>query len=117
MPIDFLPEQFDRAIKTTIVIPVSGHPDLGDPSTGRTLIPAHVEINVTQIEGGPKARTFTYVGVTGPRRLKSGAAGKPITSFGWDEARNDGRYGYVDRPDWLTAVLDEHMPRVGTPAV
>ncbi|MEU9611841.1 hypothetical protein AB0D56_09850 [Streptomyces sp. NPDC048209] len=110
MPIDFLPEQFDRATQTTIVVPVSGHADLGDPSTGRTLIPAHVEIFVKRIEGGPKARTFTYVSVTGPRRLKSGKAGKAITSFGWERARNDGRHGNVDRPDWLTAVLDEHMP-------
>lgn len=110
MTIYFLPEQFDRATETTVVIPISGHADLGDPSTGRTLIPAYVEIVVKQIEGGPKARTFTYVGVTGPRRLKSGAAGKPITSFGWDRARNDGRHGHVDRPGWLTAVLNKHMP-------
>lgn len=110
MTIDFLPEQFDRATQTTIVIPVTGRPDLGDPSNGRVLIPAHVEIYVKQIEGGPSARIFTSVGVTGPRRLKSGSPGKPITSFGWDRVRNDGRHGYVDRPDWLTAVLAEHMP-------
>ncbi|MET9705348.1 hypothetical protein [Streptomyces griseus] len=116
MTIHFLPEQYDRATKTTIVIPVSGHPDLGDPSNGRYLIPARVEIDVTQIEGGPKARTFIYVSVTGPRRLKSGNPGQPITSIGWDNARNSGRRGYVDRPDWLTAVLDEHMPRLDTPA-
>ncbi|MEU0001521.1 hypothetical protein ABZ069_31845 [Streptomyces microflavus] len=112
MTIDFLPEQFDRATATTIVVPVSGHSDLADPSNGRSLIPTRVEIYVKQVEGGPSARTFTYVSVTGPRRLKSGAAGKPITSCGWDRARNDGRHGYVDRPDWLTAVLAEHMPRL-----
>lgn len=116
MPIHFLPDVFARATKTTVVVPVSGCPDLTDPSTGRVVIPAQVEIVAQCIEGSENDRTWLYVAVIGPRRLKSGEPGQPIITASWNKSRVDGARGYVDRPDWLTDLIDEQMQRL-TPAL
>ncbi|MFJ7999048.1 hypothetical protein ACIQ7D_18135 [Streptomyces sp. NPDC096310] len=118
MSIDFLPEEFSRATKTTVVVPVSGKDALADPPSGRVVIPARVEISLTLFEGTSRGdRAYAYVSVTGPRRLKSGAIGKPITSFGWEKARNDGRCGYAARPGRLTNLLDDYLPMGWDPAL
>ncbi|WP_329390061.1 hypothetical protein [Streptomyces sp. NBC_01716] len=111
MTIHFLPDVFTRASKVTVVVPVSGKDALTDPSNSRVVFPARVEITLQLTEGTERGdRTFAYVAVIGPRRLKSGVAGKPITTTGWESARNDGRRGHVARPDWLTQLLTEHLP-------
>lgn len=118
MTIHFLPDVYTRATSTTVVVPVSGVADLMAPSGRRVVIPARVEISLTLIEGTPRGdREYAYVAVIGPRRLKSGAAGKPITTAGWESARNDGPRGYVARPDWLTALLAEYLPMGWSPAL
>lgn len=109
--IDFLPDSFTRVTQTTIVVPVSDVPDLFDVSTGRVLSPRQVSIELRVDEGTPRGtRTRAYVGVTGPRRLMSGAEGRPISSYGWEARRLDGRHDAIDRPGWLTALLAEHLP-------
>jgi hypothetical protein len=111
MSINFLPDVYSRATKVTVVLPVSGVAALTDPSNGRVVVPARVEIDLTLFEGtehGQRARA--YVAVIGPRRLKSGALGKPITSIGWEKTRNEGSRGYVARPGWLTDLLSENLP-------
>lgn len=110
--IHFLPDVYTRATETTVVVPVSGHPDLTDPSNRRVVIPARVEISLTLIEGTARGdRLYAYVAVIGRRRLKAGNGGMSITSTGWEAARNEGFLsGYVDRPDWLTELLAEHLP-------
>jgi hypothetical protein len=115
-----LPDEYSRATKTTVVIPVAqpSRDALTDPSNGRVVLPARVEITLKLIEGTPRGdRTSAYVAVIGPRRLKSGAAGKPITSIGWEKARNDGPRGYVARPAWLTDLLAKHLPMGWDPAL
>ena len=111
MSINFLPAIYTRATKTTVVVPVTGKADLADPSNGRIVIPARVEIDLTLFEGTERGdRAYAYVAVIGPRRLKSGAAGQSITSIGWEAVRNDGLRGYVARPDWLTNLLADYLP-------
>ncbi|MFH8805266.1 hypothetical protein ACH4F6_37950 [Streptomyces sp. NPDC017936] len=120
MTIDFLPDEYRRAVQTTVVIPVEvpSRNALTDPSNGRVVLPARVEIILTRFEGVPSGdRTRAYVAVIGPRRLKSGAVGKPIAVPGWETARNDGPRGYVDRPAWLTDVLAENLPDGWDPAL
>lgn len=112
MSINFLPERFIRVTQTDVVVPVSGRPDLTDPSTGRVIIPAFVQLHLRRDVGTPRGdRETAMVSVSGPRRLKSGAAGKEITCFGWDRARNNGSRGQVDRPEWLAAVVSGLMPQ------
>jgi hypothetical protein len=109
--IDFLPDEYSQATNTTIVVPVYGRDDLTDPSNGRIVVPARVEISLTLIEDTARGdRTHAYVAVIGPRRLKSGAFGKPITTIGWEKGRNDGPRGYVPRPNWLTLLLADRLP-------
>ena len=111
MSIDFLPDEYSRATRTTVVVPVSGKEALTDPDNGRVVLPARIEITLTLIEDTPRGdRAFAYVAVVGPRRLKSGAAGKPITSIGWEKTRNGGPRGYVLRPAWLTDLLADYLP-------
>lgn len=111
MSIDFLPERFSRVTQTDLVVPVTGRPDLMDPSTGRVIIPAFVQLHLRRNEGVPTGdREYAMVSVSGPRRLKSGGAGKQITSFGWDRARNRGARGHVDRPDWLAVTIFGLLP-------
>lgn len=111
MSIDFLPDVYSRATKVTIARPVSGAEALTDPSNGRVVIPARVEIVLTLVEGTERGQyAYAYVAVIGPRRLKSGALGKPITTIGWEEQRNEGPRGYVARPAWLTALLSDSLP-------
>ncbi|MEU9436541.1 hypothetical protein [Streptomyces sp. NPDC048252] len=111
MSIDFLPETFSRITVLNRVVPVSGKPDLTDPSTGRTIIPAFVELHLRLDEGTPRGiRERAYVSVSGPRRLKSGDPGKQISCFGWEKARNQGARHVIDRPDWLTNVIFELTP-------
>ncbi|MEU2730062.1 hypothetical protein ABZ650_20330 [Streptomyces griseoviridis] len=112
MTIHFLPESYVRAIGLDIVVPVSGCPDLMDPSNRRIVIPARVEMHFRRDEGTPRGdREYVYVCVVGPRRLKSGEPGKPIASTGWERSRVEGRWGYVDRPDWLTGLIAAQFPK------
>lgn len=113
MTINFLPDEYSRATQTTVVVPVTvlSRDALTDPFNGRVVFPTRVEITLRRDEGTPRGdRETAYVAVVGPRRLKSGAVGKPITVTGWEKARNEGPRGYVSRPDWLTAVLAENLP-------
>ncbi|MFH8483035.1 hypothetical protein [Streptomyces sp. NPDC018055] len=114
MTIPFLPEEYTRATRTTVVVPVSGKGLLTDPATRRVLTPASVEMTVTRVQG-PKPRTYRTVGVSGLRRLKAGSDGREITSYGWEAFRNYGRFGYAQRPDWLTDRIFEHMPSAMEP--
>lgn len=113
MTIHFLPDTYTRATQTTVIVPVTGVPDLTDPSNGRTVIPARVELIVTRFEGTPDGgRQSTYVAVIGPRRLKSGAPGREITTTGWQNERNKSWRGTVaERPDWLSKLVTEHQPQ------
>lgn len=120
MTIHFLPDQYTRATSADIAVPAErpSRDALTDPSDGHVVIPARVEIHLTRIEGTERGdRYHAYVAVIGPRRLKSGAVGKQITTVGWERSRNDGPRGYVDRPDWLTALLAEHLPAGWNPAL
>jgi hypothetical protein len=120
MTIDFLPDEYSRATQTTVVVPVvrPRTEALTDPSNGRVVFPARIEITLRLDEGTPRGdRASAYVAVVGPRRLKSGAVGKPITTIGWEKARNDGPRGHVARPDWLTELLAEHLPEGWDPAL
>ncbi|WP_030248009.1 hypothetical protein [Streptomyces sp. NRRL S-455] len=120
MTIYFLPDEYARVTQTTVVVPVA-RPNtdaLTDPSNGHVVLPARVEITLRLDEGTPRGdRATAHVAVVGPRRLKSGAVGKPITTIGWERARNDGSRGYVARPDWLTELLAEHLPEGWDPAL
>jgi hypothetical protein len=60
---------------------------------------------------------YASVHVYGPRRLKSGELGKPISSFRWQQARNEGYRGYVPRPDWLSALIAQHLPAGWSPSL
>jgi hypothetical protein len=120
MTINFLPDEYDLVTQTTVVVPVfrPSTDALTDPSNGHVVLPARVEITLRLDEGTPRGnRATAYVSVAGPRRLKSGAAGKPITTTGWDRARNEGPRGYVARPAWLTELLAEHLPDGWDPAL
>ncbi|MGW1436809.1 hypothetical protein ACWD7M_16360 [Streptomyces griseus] len=114
MTIDFLPDDYTKATQTTVVVPVSGRGLLTDPATRLVLTPASVEMTVKRVQG-PKPRTYRYVGVRGLRRLKAGGDGKEISSYGWEAFRNYGRFGYAQRPDWLTDLILEHMPSAMDP--
>ncbi|MFD5491532.1 hypothetical protein ACFWH4_00985 [Streptomyces sp. NPDC127091] len=118
MSIDFLPDEYSRATRTTVVVPVSGKDALTDPSNGRVMLPARVEITLMLFEGTPRGdRAFAYVALIGPRRLKSGVAGKPITSTGWQKTSNEGPRGYAIRPAWLTNLLADYLPMGWDPAL
>ncbi|MFD8226868.1 hypothetical protein ACFV16_22150 [Streptomyces massasporeus] len=120
MTIDFLPDEYSRVTQTTVVVPAvrPSSDALTDPSNGHVVLPARVEITLRLDVGTPRGdRATAYVAVTGPRRLKSGAVGKPITTIGWEKARNEGPRGYVVRPDWLTTVLSENLPDGWDPAL
>ncbi len=118
MTIHFLPDVYSRATQTTVVVPVSDVPDLTDPSNFRVVIPTRVEITLTLFEGGPRGnKACACVHVIGPRRLKSGAAGKPIATVGWESARNEGPRGYVARPPWLTRLLPYNLPAGWSPSL
>ena len=120
MSIYFLPDEYSRVTQTTVVVPVTvpSRDALTDPSNGRVVLPARVEITLRLDEGTPRGdRATAYVAVVGPRRLKSGAVGKPLTVIGWEKARNEGPLGYVSRPDWLTTVLTENLPDGWDPAL
>lgn len=107
----FRPDFYSRATDVTVTVPVTGFADLMDPDTGHTLIPARVEIDLTLEENTPKGdRVYATVTVAGPRRLKSRAQGREITSFNWKRAVVDGRHGRVERPKELTEVLEQHFP-------
>ena len=120
MSIYFLPDEYSRVTQTTVVVPVTvpSRDALTDPSNGHVVLPARVEITLRVDESTPRGyRATAHVAVVGPRRLKSGAVGKPITVTGWEKARNEGPRGHVARPDWLTAVLAENLPDGWDPAL
>ncbi|MFF2184626.1 hypothetical protein [Streptomyces sp. NPDC058155] len=107
-----LPSTFDRVTKMTIVVPVGAVSDLPAPGREPTVIPARIEMWLTREEGTPRGiRESAYVSVVGPRRLKSGAPGKEISTGGWESARNEHwRGGHVDRPEWLTELIAANWP-------
>lgn len=113
-----LPDTFTLVTVVQRAVPVTGRSDLTDPITGRTVIPALVELHLRREEGVPGGvRERAYVAVTGPRRLKSRAAGQRISSGGWQQARGDGYRSGAIRPDWLTDVLVELLPDGWNPAL
>lgn len=116
MSINFLPSEYTKATRIVIVVPVTDVPDLRGPDR-LTVIPERVEMTVTTVELASGERRFAHVDVIGPRRLKSGAAGQPIHSIGWEHTQNGGRFGYVARPDWLTQILAAHLPEWWTPSL
>lgn len=113
-----LPTSFTRVTVLQRAVPVTDRPDLPDPVTGRIVIPALVEMRLRCDEGTPGG-TYEYasVGVTGPRRLKSGRAGHRITSLGWHHAHGDHFRPGAIRPDWLTSLLTELLPDGWSPAL
>jgi hypothetical protein len=109
-----LPRSFTKVTRSTVVVPA---PDevgvLFDPTTGRTVVPARVEMSLRWDCGTDRGdRVFAYVAVVGPRRLKSGADGREIYATGWEDEVVEGRYGYRYRPQWLTDLIAEHLPAV-----
>lgn len=106
-----LPDSFTRVTAVQRVVSVTGKPDLIDPITGRVVIPALVELHLRRDEGVPGGtREYAYVGVTGPRRLKSRRPGHQITSNGWQRARGDDYRPGAVRPEWLTDELAALLP-------
>lgn len=113
-----LPTSFTRVTALQRAVPVTGRPDLTDPTTGRIVIPALVEIHLRCDEGVPGGtHEYASVSVTGPRRLKSGRAGHQITSLGWQHAHGDHYRPGAVRPDWLAQVLVELLPEDWNPAL
>jgi hypothetical protein len=109
-------EYYEVTTTTEVLFPVSG-PDLTDPITGRTVIPQRVLLRLSrrftpEEDGG---REWASVAVYGPRRLKSGEAGREISSFGWASSMQHGNHGGMFRPDWLTEELVDHMPEGWSP--
>ena len=98
--------------KTTveIMVDVVGEADLHDPVTRRTLAPRQVRLEMHRRVKPGFENEWASVQVYGPRRLKSGELGKSISSFHWEQARNEGYRTGVDRPEWLTALLVELLP-------
>jgi hypothetical protein len=90
-----------------ITLTVSDMPDLPSWDGKLHIIPATVEI--TYRWEHPDHRDDWYqpgqvrITVTGPRRLKSGGAGQQITSVFHE-------HGGRPRPDWLTELVNQHMP-------
>lgn len=109
-----LPETFTKVTKSTVVVPAPA--DAGvmfDPTTGRTVIPARVDMSITWLYGTDRGdRAYAYVTVTGPRRLKSGEDGQPITVHGWEDEVIEGSYGHRYRPTWLDELIAAHLPAV-----
>lgn len=113
------PDAEYHEIKTEVEVlfPVSG-PDLTDTVTGRTIIPERVLISLNRrfTPEEDSGREWAHVAVYGPRRLKSGAAGREISSFGWQSPNGLGPT-YVDRPEWLTREIADHMPEGWSPSL
>jgi hypothetical protein len=96
-------------VTTTIqvVVSVSGAPDLLDPITRRTLIPASVLIHLERSD----EREWALVSVQGSRRLKSGSRGFEISSAGWERTSIAPLHRpVVERPQWLSDTLARHLP-------
>ncbi|TXS55227.1 hypothetical protein [Streptomyces sp. t39] len=104
-----LPPRFDRVTHITIAVPIPTAPDLQGPDR-RAVIPERVEITLRRTETGPDVREWAHVAVIGPRRLRSGAAGRHISVTGWERALNRGPHGHVHRPVWLTLTLRQQLP-------
>lgn len=101
----------------SVCVRVTGEPDLRDPVTKRTVIPASVWIELTRLITPAQTSEWASVNVYGPRRLKSGEPGAEISSFHWQHARNEGHSGYVDRPAWLTTLIAEYLPEGWSPSL
>jgi hypothetical protein len=110
----YLPRTFTKATRSMVVVPAPD--DVGglfDPSNGRTVIPATVEMIMEWTYGTEYGdRCYAMVHVTGPRLLKSGDTGQPITSVGWEDRAIEGRHGVAYRPQWLTDLIDAHLPAI-----
>lgn len=111
--------KYSRATRITVVVPVSTKPDLYDPGCRVTVIPSRVALNLYRNEGTEKGRReYAQVSVSGPRRLKSGEAGKEIITNGWESSVNmSWRGSSVERPDWLTLTLAENIPHGWDPSL
>ncbi|MEE4545547.1 hypothetical protein V2S66_26715 [Streptomyces sp. V4-01] len=104
-------EYYEIKTEVSVIFPASGASDLTDPWNGRTVIPETVRIILISTETPDETREWAYVDVTGPRRLRSGDRGQPITSNGWETAFPSAKgHTFVSRPDWLTELLAEHLP-------
>ncbi|MFD7101904.1 hypothetical protein [Streptomyces celluloflavus] len=92
-----------------VTIAVTGIPDITTYSGSHSVVPATVTI--TYRWQHPEHRDSWYepgattIKVTGPRRLKSGGAGHGLESVSFYGGRT-GR----DRPQWLTALVAQHLP-------
>ena len=121
MGINFVSDAYTRITQAIVTVPVKDKPDLHEPQprgTWLTVIPTRVRIALTQEEGRSGGdRAYALVFVYGPRRLKSGAVGKEITTTGWEASRIEGKNCFIDRPDWLTKVIAENLPRGWDPAL
>ena len=92
----------------TIAIAVTDVPDLPNYNGTIAMVPAWVEIEYRWQHPDHRDGWFVpgraSVKVSGPRRLKSGNPG--TASMTLDFYATHGR----DRPDWLTALVTEHLP-------
>jgi hypothetical protein len=109
-----LPRTFTKVTRSMVVVPAPD--DVGglfDPTNGRTVIPAIIEMIMCWSYGTEYGdRCYAMVHVTGPRLLKSGDAGQRITSVGWEDRVIEGRHGVAYRPQWLTDLIADHLPAV-----
>lgn len=103
-------EYYEHRTTVQLVVPAAGGRDLYDPITRRTVIPETVELELVRLSTPDSDREWAHVTVGGPRRLKSGGHGKPITSLGWEAAVIESYGGCTCRPLWLADLLVEHMP-------
>ncbi|MFJ5090015.1 hypothetical protein [Streptomyces sp. NPDC088674] len=97
----------DMILSLAVTVEVSDVPDLFDPITRRTLAPSQVRIDLRRADD----RNRAHVTVLGPRRLKSGELGQPITSIGWERTAIESLFSQpTERPTWLTNLLAEYLP-------
>ena len=107
-------EWYERKTVAEIIFPAAGRgSDLNDPITRRSLRAEWVRLELVRKETPDEgACEWAHVAVYGPRRLKSGALGKEISSFGWESAYVYGSAPGTGeaRPEWLSAALAEQLP-------
>ncbi|MGW0984335.1 hypothetical protein ACWD33_26370 [Streptomyces xiamenensis] len=107
-PSSTTPPSVERRIVDELTVPAPpGVADLYDPVIRRTVVPQSVTlIYIQHIRPAGTTATASVI-VTGPRRLKSGGAGNPIDSMGWERAVS--RMGTA-RPEWLTGLISAVLP-------
>ncbi|WP_411140275.1 hypothetical protein [Streptomyces sp. x-80] len=94
-----------------ITIAIAGAPDIATYSRSHSIVPATVTITYRWQHADHRDSWYepgaTTIKVTGPRRLnlKSGGVGlglEPVSFYGGRTDR--------DRPQWLTALVAQHLP-------